>query len=104
MLKPPEVLGRFKYLMAWHPRMNTDAARIWLRHAIRETGKALSSALSCSFNNCFAPQVNEDLEVVKDFGPIPSTTRSRLHRRGSGLSSFENVPVRPVDDARVSDR
>jgi DNA-binding transcriptional LysR family regulator len=42
MLKPPEVLGGFKYLMAWHPRMNTDAAHIWLRHAIRETGKALS--------------------------------------------------------------
>lgn len=43
ILKPPEVLGGFKYLMAWHPRMNTDAAHIWLRHAIRETGKALSS-------------------------------------------------------------
>ena len=24
ILKPPEVLGRFNYLMAWHPRMNTD--------------------------------------------------------------------------------
>jgi DNA-binding transcriptional LysR family regulator len=43
ILKPPEVLGRFNYLMAWHPRMNTDAAHIWLRRAIRETGKALSS-------------------------------------------------------------
>ena len=43
ILKPPEVLGGFKYLMAWHPRMNTDAAHIWLRQAIRETGKALSS-------------------------------------------------------------
>jgi DNA-binding transcriptional LysR family regulator len=43
ILKPPEVLGRFNYLMAWHPRMNTDAAHIWLRQAIRETGMALSS-------------------------------------------------------------
>jgi DNA-binding transcriptional LysR family regulator len=43
ILKPPEVLGRFNYLMAWHPRMNTDAAHIWLRRAIQETGKALSS-------------------------------------------------------------
>ena len=43
ILKPPEVLGGFNYLMAWHPRMNTDAAHIWLRHAIREAGIALSS-------------------------------------------------------------
>jgi DNA-binding transcriptional LysR family regulator len=42
-LQPPEVLGRFRYLMAWHPRMNTDAAHLWLRHAIREAGKALLS-------------------------------------------------------------
>ena len=42
ILKPPEVLGWFKYLMAWHPRMNTDAAYLWLRHAIRKAGKALS--------------------------------------------------------------
>jgi hypothetical protein len=42
LLKPPEVMGRLSYLMAWHPRMNTDAAHIWLRRAIRETGKALS--------------------------------------------------------------
>ena len=43
IVKPPEVLGRFKCLMAWHPRMNTDAAHLWLRHAIREAGNALSS-------------------------------------------------------------
>jgi DNA-binding transcriptional LysR family regulator len=41
ILKPPEVLGRFKYLMAWHPRMNTDAAHLWLRGVMRETAKAL---------------------------------------------------------------
>lgn len=43
ILTPPEVLGRFNYLMAWHPRMNTDAAHVWLRRAIRETGKVLPS-------------------------------------------------------------
>jgi DNA-binding transcriptional LysR family regulator len=43
ILKPPEVLGRFNYLMAWHPPMNTDASHMWLRRAIRESGKALSS-------------------------------------------------------------
>ena len=35
--------GRVKYLMASHPRMKTDAAHIWLRQAIRETGKTLSN-------------------------------------------------------------
>jgi hypothetical protein len=37
-------LGGFNFLMAWHPRINTDAGHIWLRQAIRETGIALSSA------------------------------------------------------------
>lgn len=44
ILKPPEVLGRFTYLMAWHPRMNTDAAHVWLRGVIREAGRAVSVA------------------------------------------------------------
>ena len=42
ILKAPEVLGRFKYLMSWHPRMNTDAAHVWLRSVIREAGKQIS--------------------------------------------------------------
>jgi DNA-binding transcriptional LysR family regulator len=42
ILRPPEVLGKFSYLMAWHPRMNTDAAHVWLRSVIREAGKSLS--------------------------------------------------------------
>jgi DNA-binding transcriptional LysR family regulator len=42
ILKPPKILGRFKYLMAWHPRMNTDAAHVWLRSVIREAGKRIS--------------------------------------------------------------
>jgi DNA-binding transcriptional LysR family regulator len=42
ILKPPEVLGTFNYLMAWHPRMNTDAAHLWLRAVMREAGKSVS--------------------------------------------------------------
>lgn len=41
IVKAPAVLGTFKYLMAWHPRMNTDAAHTWLRSIIREAGKAI---------------------------------------------------------------
>jgi DNA-binding transcriptional LysR family regulator len=41
-LKAPPVLARFKYLMSWHPRMNTDAAHTWLRSTIREAGKQIS--------------------------------------------------------------
>lgn len=42
IVEAPAALGTFKYLMAWHPRMNTDAAHIWLRSIIREAGKAIS--------------------------------------------------------------
>ena len=42
VLKPPEVLGTFQYLMAWHPRMNTDAAHLWLRAVIREVGESVA--------------------------------------------------------------
>ena len=40
-LKGPDVLGRFNYLMYWHPRMNSDAAHIWLRSAIRDSAKQI---------------------------------------------------------------
>jgi DNA-binding transcriptional LysR family regulator len=43
IVKAPAVLGTFKYLMAWHPRMNTDAAHAWLRSIIHEAGKAIST-------------------------------------------------------------
>jgi hypothetical protein len=43
ILRPPEALGRFKYLMAWHPRMNTDAGHLCLRRVMRDTAKALFS-------------------------------------------------------------
>jgi DNA-binding transcriptional LysR family regulator len=44
ILKAPAVLGTFKYLMCWHPRLNTDAAHTWLRSTIREAGKRISIA------------------------------------------------------------
>jgi len=33
----------FPYLMIWHPRLDTDAAHVWLRSSVRAAGKALSS-------------------------------------------------------------
>jgi DNA-binding transcriptional LysR family regulator len=42
VLSPPEVIGRFRYLMAWHPRMNTDVAHIWLRKAIGGVAEGLA--------------------------------------------------------------
>ncbi|WP_321472585.1 LysR family transcriptional regulator [uncultured Paludibaculum sp.] len=41
ILRPPEILGKFQYLMAWHPRMSTDGAHLWLRDTIRKIGQAL---------------------------------------------------------------
>lgn len=43
VLKIPGKLTGFKYLMIWHPRVNTDAAHTWLRGEIRRIGKAISS-------------------------------------------------------------
>jgi hypothetical protein len=37
------VMDSFQYLMAWHPRMNTDAAHEWLRSTMREAGKTLTA-------------------------------------------------------------
>ena len=39
ILKAPEMLGAFKYLMTWHPRMNSDAAHQWLRSMVQQVGK-----------------------------------------------------------------
>ena len=39
--KAPKPLGRFKYLMAWHPRMDSDAPHIWLRSSIRKIGESV---------------------------------------------------------------
>jgi DNA-binding transcriptional LysR family regulator len=42
IVKPPKVMSGFTYLMAWHPRMNTDAAHVWLRSTMRQIGKSIS--------------------------------------------------------------
>jgi DNA-binding transcriptional LysR family regulator len=41
--KAPEEITGFKYLMIWHPRVNTDAAHTWLRGEIRRIGKEIGS-------------------------------------------------------------
>ncbi len=40
---PPEV-GGFRYLMSWHPRVNSDAAHAWLRSTIQDLGAYLMKA------------------------------------------------------------
>jgi len=42
ILEAPAALGSFKYAMIWHPRMQTDAAHVWLRSIVRELGRQLS--------------------------------------------------------------
>lgn len=46
IVKAPPLLGSYKYLMAWHRRMNTDAAHIWLRTIMRGAGKMISGMQS----------------------------------------------------------
>jgi DNA-binding transcriptional LysR family regulator len=41
IVKPPKIMTGFSYLMAWHPRMNTDAAHLWLRNAIQQVAKII---------------------------------------------------------------
>ncbi len=41
IMKAPKPLDAFSYLMVWHPRMNSDAARIWLRHIFVEVARAI---------------------------------------------------------------
>jgi DNA-binding transcriptional LysR family regulator len=42
ILKAPAEITGFKYLMIWHPRVNTDAAHIWLREQISSIGKSIA--------------------------------------------------------------
>ena len=39
VVKAPEIFGRFQYIMAWHPRMESDAAHTWLRSIVDAVGK-----------------------------------------------------------------
>jgi DNA-binding transcriptional LysR family regulator len=37
LVKAPQELHAFHFLMAWHPRLNTDPRHVWLREAVRST-------------------------------------------------------------------
>ena len=37
LVKTPQELHAFHFLMAWHPRLNTDPRHVWLREAVRST-------------------------------------------------------------------
>jgi hypothetical protein len=40
-IKAPRPMSRFDYFMWWHPRMNGDAAYIWLRNVVRQVAESL---------------------------------------------------------------
>src|SRR5438132_10236971 len=42
ILKPPPGIAGFRYVMTWHPRLNTDAAHSWLRTTIRQIGATVA--------------------------------------------------------------
>jgi DNA-binding transcriptional LysR family regulator len=37
LVKAPQELHAFHFLMAWHPRLNTDPRHVWLREAVQST-------------------------------------------------------------------
>jgi DNA-binding transcriptional LysR family regulator len=41
LVKAPQELHAFHFLMAWHPRHNTDPRHVWLREAMRSTSPGL---------------------------------------------------------------
>ena len=41
LLRTPKPMSRFTYYMWWHPRMNCDAAHIWLRNAVQKVSEGL---------------------------------------------------------------
>lgn len=41
VVEAPELLGRFQYVMAWHPRMDSDASHLWLRDTLQTVGEAV---------------------------------------------------------------
>jgi DNA-binding transcriptional LysR family regulator len=42
LVKTPQELHAFHFLMAWHPRLNTDPRHVWLREAMRSTTAGLN--------------------------------------------------------------
>jgi DNA-binding transcriptional LysR family regulator len=43
LVKAPQELHGFHFLMAWHPRLNTDPRHVWLREALRSTTAGLNA-------------------------------------------------------------
>jgi hypothetical protein len=43
VVKAPQELHAFHFLMAWHPRLNTDPPHIWLLEAMR----SITAGLNC---------------------------------------------------------
>jgi hypothetical protein len=41
LVKAPQELQAFHFLMAWHPRLNSDPRHVWLRGAMRSTAASL---------------------------------------------------------------
>jgi DNA-binding transcriptional LysR family regulator len=42
LVKAPQELHPFYFLMAWHPRLNSDPRHVWLREAMRSTTAVLN--------------------------------------------------------------
>ena len=42
ILPSPKLMSGFKYLMTWHPRMNSDAAHAWLRSMVQQVGRSVT--------------------------------------------------------------
>jgi DNA-binding transcriptional LysR family regulator len=42
LVKAPQELHAFHFLMAWHPRHNTDPRHVWLREAMRSTSAGVN--------------------------------------------------------------
>ncbi len=42
LVKAPQELQAFHFLMAWHPRLNTDPRHVWLREVMRSTVTGLN--------------------------------------------------------------
>ena len=45
ILKPPPEIAGFRYVMTWHPRLNTDAAHAWLRATMRQIGATVTQSV-----------------------------------------------------------
>jgi DNA-binding transcriptional LysR family regulator len=43
LVKAPKELRSFYFLLAWHPRLNSDARHVWLREAVRSTTDATAT-------------------------------------------------------------